>query len=1184
MSLRYIAHLADIHIGSGDRREEYLEVFDQLAERLKDFPYPSQLVVVIAGDVFHYKTKYSGEDVFLFNKLLDNLSRFPIIVIPGNHDANLNDSSRIDLITPLIQRPNVHYLRDTTEFELGGLKFYHVSVFDTSGREQLERLDLSGKILLYHGMVDGARFGKHIARDTRVSPAVLVKPILALLGDIHEQQFISATAAYAGSLIQQNLGESQDKGFILWDVEKRRGSPVLIPNRRGFIKIDLRGVPAAEVGSVLDRIRRPDEVLRVGLITDATDAEYEEQIRQVREKFTRVDKISVALQPAPVASLASPVPESVPEAPSGRLSPANTILETLEELLKDAGAAPEQIDEIIKMHKEHLAYNFRRWNIISAKWDNLYKYGSGNEVDFSRLGGVSGVVAPNRAGKSSIIDILAYGLFGEFLRGDKRSLINHGSRDSYLKIIFESNGERYCIERRDTCSRHSKVTLYRLTNDGDVNITGETVDATYRKMRELVGGLDGFLATGLYYDAQQDLVRIGKADRMKLLSRLYGLSDNEHLIKDIKAKIKELKATIAAVPTPKSDDPVALLRKLEKSRDEAIARIKEAKVELPAIRANIDRIQSMLANRKRLARLREEAEKARDERSKLAAELAQIRIEVEVPFAEPATGDKAALEKIAASRPGGPTAAELAAQIKSIQRTNPTRSRISKSPGELKKSIENLRAAIAADEEKLEQLRAALPPAPASELEAIERQIAALQAKIRPRTDQLVVQLRSEVDNLRKKTQLKFNPNCAECAANKSHLASDLVRAEQRLESAIQHRDTIARENAAAEEKLRPLKQERAAAIKYLSVSSEITKLEAAINEHKVNLKTAEAQLESAAELERLTSEHAKAVRAENAAAELNKIYLYEQYLLCKRRAELQQRIAALDEKLQAIEKELDSTDQDSADLEGTLKKLHTRNYNLGGEVNYLARMLETTKRDIEEARKDVAIKQNYDKTVPALTAKLSTYKLYAKVLEDDLRMAVIRKNMNRTLHMVNSILGSLTDFTISHDTSSGYVEFYIEEGNRIPLSMGSGFQRFISSVAFRLALTKSVAVAPEFIMIDEGFGCMDSGNLHRLADLFGFISQDYKFVFIISHLDELNTMLVRPLVIRSENGRAWINNTDPPAEHRQELRPQDQTNTQTPGKVTCECGAVVSRKSLYSHKKTSKHRTALAKVRGAAK
>ena len=91
--LETVLHVADIHIRNYQRHKEYRKVFRQLYKQVDKLPKNS--IVYIGGDIGHSKTDISPELIKLTTEFLKNLAdRRHTIVITGNHDANLNNSSR----------------------------------------------------------------------------------------------------------------------------------------------------------------------------------------------------------------------------------------------------------------------------------------------------------------------------------------------------------------------------------------------------------------------------------------------------------------------------------------------------------------------------------------------------------------------------------------------------------------------------------------------------------------------------------------------------------------------------------------------------------------------------------------------------------------------------------------------------------------------------------------------------------------------------------------------------------------------------------------------------------------------------------------------------------------------------------------------------------------------------------
>jgi DNA repair exonuclease SbcCD nuclease subunit len=92
--------------------------------------------------------------------------------------------------------------------------------------------------MLYHGRVNGAvlfngmtfndishthistHSGISSTQNKTITPSTFEPYDMALLGDIHKHQFLAPNIAYAGSLIQQNMGEDiANHGLIKWDIK-----------------------------------------------------------------------------------------------------------------------------------------------------------------------------------------------------------------------------------------------------------------------------------------------------------------------------------------------------------------------------------------------------------------------------------------------------------------------------------------------------------------------------------------------------------------------------------------------------------------------------------------------------------------------------------------------------------------------------------------------------------------------------------------------------------------------------------------------------------------------------------------------------------------------------------------------------------------------------------------------------
>ncbi len=129
----HIVHVADIHIRLTKRHKEYREVFQKLYNDISAMPETT--LVCILGDVCHSKSDLSPECVQMISDFLWNLSNLrETILIPGNHDATLSNKTRLDSLSPIVdalQHPRLHYLKETKLYGMGNILFNNMCIFDS---------------------------------------------------------------------------------------------------------------------------------------------------------------------------------------------------------------------------------------------------------------------------------------------------------------------------------------------------------------------------------------------------------------------------------------------------------------------------------------------------------------------------------------------------------------------------------------------------------------------------------------------------------------------------------------------------------------------------------------------------------------------------------------------------------------------------------------------------------------------------------------------------------------------------------------------------------------------------------------------------------------------------------------------------------------------------------------------
>ena len=289
-----IYHIADVHVRNVKRHKEYELVFKRLYSYIKKTKTQNS-VIYVAGDIVHAKTDMSPELVAVVSDFFRRLSDLaPTLVITGNHDCNLNNSHRMDALSPIVKalnHPRLHYLKDNGIYLISGVHFNVLSVFDKPvDYIKADSFEGDYKIALHHGSVHNASTDAGFTlSNTHVTTKMFEGHDLVLLGDIHKPQYLDEdrTIAYAGSLIQQNHGEALGHGIMVWDLETKKCEFVEIQNDYGYYTYHV------EDGKILnpsDKIPiRPRLRLKV---KDTDSATLKEIVAKIKSEY-RVQDISI---------------------------------------------------------------------------------------------------------------------------------------------------------------------------------------------------------------------------------------------------------------------------------------------------------------------------------------------------------------------------------------------------------------------------------------------------------------------------------------------------------------------------------------------------------------------------------------------------------------------------------------------------------------------------------------------------------------------------------------------------------------------------------------------------------------------------------------------------------------------------------------------------------------------------
>jgi DNA repair exonuclease SbcCD ATPase subunit len=165
--------------------------------------------------------------------------------------------------------------------------------------------------------------------------------------------------------------------------------------------------------------------------------------------------------------------------------------------------------------------------------------------------------------------------------------------------------------------------------------------------------------------------------------------------------------------------------------------------------------------------------------------------------------------------------------------------------------------------------------------------------------------------------------------------------------------------------------------------------------------------------------------------------------------------------------------------------------------------------------------------TYQQLEIEYKAYEYYLKsVKRDGIPYDLISKAIPKIETEINNVLNQVVDFNMVMNTDGKNINGYImyDEDNYWPLELTSGMERFISSLAIRIALINVSALPrPNFIAIDEGWGSLDAEHIASVANLFDYFRTKFDFSIIISHVDTMRDMVDNLIEVNKTDGYSQI-------------------------------------------------------------
>ena len=1042
MKVEKIYHLADLHIRNLKRHKEYRDVFQKFLESVEADNIQNS-VIYLAGDIAHAKTEMSPELVREISWFLTECSKLrETFLITGNHDCNLNNDYRLDVLTPIVENlnnPRIHYLRDTGVYPFENLTFVVYSILDKkSNWPKGEDIEGENKICLFHGPVNKAQTDIGYTVSSNSFTFDMFDGFdMVMMGDIHKRQnFGIPHIAYAGSMVQQNHGELlEGHGYLLWDVESRTYQEFDLHNDYGYLTIDVVNGEIPQL--VFDEIdTKLPKFPRLRLRFTSTEASVMKlKITELKQMF-KVSEVTVTRTDT-----------------IGQLKTNTRVNKNIVGNVKDVTFQNQLIrdylesqflldnEDLDKISEFNVDINSRVddsksaeniiWTPVQFEFSNMLSYGENNLIRFENAQGIMGIFAPNASGKSSLFDAISFCIFDKTSRTFlAKNILNNRKTQFECKLQFQIHEIDYYIHRK--AKLVNKGTAVKVDvdfwkeEDGIItSLNGEQRRDTNHIIQQYLGTYDDFVLTSLSLQGNNALfIDKSQSERKDILAQFIGVDifdklyneayeenrDNATLIK--KFKRDDFTTTLANVETKLSDKTTEYqgvqqeVNDLKETIETQNTELLSLSGQLVQLNSDLDDIKTLESKLKTLQSKKEELETQQGLQQAKLIGLEETQIELE--------------EKL-----DGYDEEDILQQFQLYGKLN----------------------------DELRELT--------NEIEKIEIKEQSLEERI--------AHVKSH----------KYNPECEICMENSEGFITAKMSLQSELSQLVNNKAIVVRTRD--------------------NVVSQINTLKGYETIHQEMLSTQQKEAVISKEISTLhntiSSSETLEVRINNDIQQQEK--LIEEYYKNEEQIEINRQ---LNSQIRVIKSELNSTKSELDKKDRVLLKLN-------GEVSTLKSEKDTIRKRIKEVEK--------------LEEQFKLYEFYLNALSrDGVSYELISKALPMIEGEVNNILAQIVEFGMQLEMDGKNINAYIVyDDQRWSLEMCSGMEKFISGLAIRIALINVCNLPrPNFLVIDEGFGTLDSENLTSLYMLFSYLKTQFDFVMVIYHIDSMRDVVDSLLEVKKDS------------------------------------------------------------------
>lgn len=532
--------LSDIHIRNNVRHDEYVEYFEYIKNIILDIK-PDY--AFFCGDLFNSKTTLSPDSfqyAYQFLRILGICTNTIVIVLAGNHDMNEHNLDKLDAISPLFEHldhKQYYYCKEAKDIHFDENIRIRPYPLSDKGNWKFDRseIDINDIVIgLYHGPLNGVKTDMGFTFSNGMDVKEFYACNYLFCGDIHSRMdyLEDRSKISVGNPIQQDFGEDILKGMWLYDITSQTVFTrrfIQIPNFYPFITLqtvypiirgDLPFLPEAKG-------------IRFRIYSDKSHEETQEFVRTIRDVYK--DRIKTL---------------TVSRVPLDNLETSISKILTYEDYIKNNKNKVKLLELYNKYIKEvEYVSNTNNWKIKEVSWINLFGYEEDNCINFKQnFNKAIGVFGKNYSGKTSIIDVICFGLFGSWTKEfvPLINFINDKKAVADVSVSLQINNKVYNIYRKlERVGKTCKSTLIFANITDSIILNEIDVKTTQKCIEGYIGTKSQFLLTSLSTQYNNfSLLTEKNTKRKEYFSAFLGINKYEQIYKLVKDDIKDIKQSL----------------------------------------------------------------------------------------------------------------------------------------------------------------------------------------------------------------------------------------------------------------------------------------------------------------------------------------------------------------------------------------------------------------------------------------------------------------------------------------------------------------------------------------------------------------------------------------------------------------------------------------------------------------